>query len=224
MSKAAYMREYRKRKGEKHRAYERDYLARNKGRINAQRKNRREAESESERESRLSAKRESSREYYSKNKETILAKLQKYNRENPGKRSATRAKSQKKNMPKILAKTRQRRIADKNFAIKSRLRTRMRNAIVAVKGAKKSAPTEALVGCSIEFLKGYIEARFKDGMSWDNFGKWHIDHIIPCAEFDLIDPNQQKMCFRYSNLQPLWAAENIRKSDKVPANHQLEII
>jgi DNA/RNA endonuclease G (NUC1) len=54
-------------------------------------------------------------------------------------------------------------------------------------------------------------------MNWENYGKngWHIDHIIPCASFDLTDPKQQKNCFHYTNLQPLWAADNIRKSDKI---------
>lgn len=52
-------------------------------------------------------------------------------------------------------------------------------------------------------------------MSWENYGSyWHVDHKIPCAKYDLTDPNQQKACFHFSNLQPLEASENIRKSDK----------
>jgi HNH endonuclease. len=53
-------------------------------------------------------------------------------------------------------------------------------------------------------------------MSWDNYGRdgWHIDHIRPCASFDLTDPEQQRQCFHYTNLQPLWAADNIRKGAK----------
>ena len=67
-----------------------------------------------------------------------------------------------------------------------------------------------------------MENKFQDGMNWENYGfyGWHIDHIIPCSSFDMIDPEQQKICFHYSNLQPLWAADNFRKSDKVFDNEQ----
>jgi hypothetical protein len=51
-------------------------------------------------------------------------------------------------------------------------------------------------------------------MTWENRSKWHVDHIRPCASFNLFDPAQQAACFHFSNLQPLWAADNIRKSDK----------
>ena len=51
-------------------------------------------------------------------------------------------------------------------------------------------------------------------MSWDNYGKWHVDHIIACDKFDLTDKKQQKICFNYKNVQPLWGPENIRKSNK----------
>ena len=49
-------------------------------------------------------------------------------------------------------------------------------------------------------------------MTWDNYGKWHVDHIIPVSRFDLTDPEQQKICFHFTNLQPLWGGENIGKS------------
>jgi hypothetical protein len=52
-------------------------------------------------------------------------------------------------------------------------------------------------------------------MSWKNYGKWHIDHIRPCSSFDLSDPQQQRTCFNYSNLQPLWAKDNLNKSNKL---------
>jgi hypothetical protein len=72
-----------------------------------------------------------------------------------------------------------------------------------------------LIGCSMDELKIHLSSMFKEGMSWDNYGKWHIDHIKPCASFNLSDPAQQKECFHYSNLQPLWAIENIKKSDQL---------
>lgn len=87
---------------------------------------------------------------------------------------------------------------------------------MALKGNTKAAKTMELVGCSIEFLRGYIEAKFEIGMTWENTGEWHLDHIIPCAIFDLSDPVQQRECFNFSNLQPLWAKDNFKKSDRLP--------
>ena len=81
--------------------------------------------------------------------------------------------------------------------------------------AKKNNTTMELTGCSVIFLKGYLEAKFKDGMNWSNHGLWHIDHIKPCISFNLLDENEQKACFHYSNLQPLWASENLSKSCKL---------
>ncbi len=74
-----------------------------------------------------------------------------------------------------------------------------------------------IVGCSLEFLKTYIESLWKTGMSWENYGVngWHIDHIKPCASFDLTDIEQRKICFHYTNLQPLWAHENLSKGKKI---------
>lgn len=79
--------------------------------------------------------------------------------------------------------------------------------------ATRSAKLEKLIGCSVEFLMGYLEAQFKEGMSWTNRGLWHVDHIRPCAKFDLTKKEDQARCFHYSNLQPLWAADNLAKAD-----------
>lgn len=81
----------------------------------------------------------------------------------------------------------------------------------AVVGAKKLSRSLLLVGCSIGQLKKYLEDRFSPGMSWENYGEWHVDHVKPCASFDFVDPEQQKKCFHFSNLQPLWASDNLRK-------------
>ncbi len=73
--------------------------------------------------------------------------------------------------------------------------------------------TIELVGCSKSELIKHLERKFLPGMSWDNYGfhGWHIDHIVPCSAFNFEDPEQQRACFHYTNLQPLWALDNMRK-------------
>jgi hypothetical protein len=72
------------------------------------------------------------------------------------------------------------------------------------------------LGCSSwDELKNYLEKQFTCGMNWENMGEWHIDHIIPCSSFDLTNIEQQMKCFHYSNLQPLWAKDNLSKSNKI---------
>jgi tetratricopeptide (TPR) repeat protein len=80
---------------------------------------------------------------------------------------------------------------------------------------KKTSSTE-LLGCNLSEYRLYLESKFTEGMNWDNYGRkgWHIDHIIPCASFNLSDYNQQKQCFHYTNTQPLWWWDNLKKSAK----------
>ena len=84
----------------------------------------------------------------------------------------------------------------------------------ALKKNKKSQKTIKLLGCTILELKQYLEKQFKPGMSWDNHGTWHVDHIKPCCTFDLSKPEEQCKCFNYTNLQPLWAVDNFKKGGK----------
>ncbi len=79
------------------------------------------------------------------------------------------------------------------------------------KGINKAKKTIKLLDCTIPELKKYLEKQFKKGMTWNNYGKWHVDHIRPCCKFDLSKPEEQLKCFNYTNLQPLWAEENLRK-------------
>ena len=87
----------------------------------------------------------------------------------------------------------------------------LRNRLYHLLIGRKSAPTMELIGCSIDELKHHLESKFTEGMSWDNYGEWHVDHIKPCVLFDLSDPKQQRLCFNYKNLRPLWAIENLKK-------------
>ena len=67
----------------------------------------------------------------------------------------------------------------------------------------------------MDFFMKYIQAQFTAGMTWERYGEFHIDHIRPCASFDLSDFEQQKVCFNWRNLQPLWAVDNLKKGAKV---------
>jgi len=102
------------------------------------------------------------------------------------------------------------RRTDINFKIKQYLRTRIWSAL---KGLNKSKTTIQLLGCSIKFLRKHLENQFTKGMNWKNYGKWEIDHIKPCAKFDLSKASEQRKCFNYTNLQPLWKKDNRKKRD-----------
>ena len=93
-------------------------------------------------------------------------------------------------------------------SLSARLRTLLFNS-----AAVKAGQIERICGCTREQLAAHLEAKFTEGMSWDNYAEWHIDHIRPCASFDLTDETQQRECFHFSNLQPLWALDNLLKSD-----------
>ena len=81
---------------------------------------------------------------------------------------------------------------------------------------KKSriGPGSKLFGCSGRELKAHIQNQFAKGMNWQNYGTWHVDHIKPVKKFDLRIEKERQKCFHYSNLQPLWAKENMRKGAK----------
>ena len=137
-------------------------------------------------------------QYYELNKESILKKQKQH-------RSREKVKSN------INQYCKQRRRTDLNIRLKDNISSRIRKAIN--RGSKNTSSIN-LIGCSIEKLKTHLEKQFTDGMSWDNYGEWHIDHIKPCCSFDLSKESEQKQCFHYSNMQPLWALDNLKKSGK----------
>lgn len=166
------------------------------------------------------------RKHYLANKAKYIAKAKAWAKANPEKRKAvckkhssseqgrkTSLERYSRNKEQVNANRRFIRKSYSRQVIADRLRTRIR---IALKhsGVKKSVSMTSLLGCTIEFLKGWLESQFKTGMSWQNHGEWHIDHKRPCASFNLTDLEQQKICFHYTNLQPLWALENIRKGAK----------
>jgi len=100
------------------------------------------------------------------------------------------------------------------YKLKNSCRARLHR---AVKGLGKSDATFVLIGCTPVELQAYLESKFTEGMSWANYchDGWHVDHIRPCASFDLSSPQQQRECFHYTNLQPLWAQDNFCKGARV---------
>jgi hypothetical protein len=138
------------------------------------------------------------REYYLKN----LNRIKKYRKDNKDKLKSSW--EYKRERGKI----------DKVFRLSLGLRGRLRQKIKSKNWGKKSSFSRA-IGCTLEKLKEHIEKQFTEGMNWDNWGYygWHIDHIIPLSSAKTVS-ELYKLC-HYTNLQPLWAKENIKKSNKI---------
>ena len=150
-------------------------------------------------------------------KEKVSAYQAEYRKENREKALAYQAEYFKK--PEVKERRneynreycRNRRETDEMFKLKHNLRSRLRSAIQTI-GAKKQYRTLKYLGCSIEEFSWRMEALWRDGMSWDNYGtEWHIDHIIPLAAAK--NEEEIRLLFHYSNTQPLWAEENLSKND-----------
>ena len=90
------------------------------------------------------------------------------------------------------------------------------SAILKVKGVNKKLKTLDYIGCTATELKKHLEGMFQEGMTWNNYGKngWEVDHIIPLHSFDLKTEEGKKKALHYSNLQPLWREDNLRKAGK----------
>lgn len=185
------------------------------------------------------------REYYAKNAEMLLAGAKIYREKNADKIAAQRREAYLKNAEAIKGKSiayyhknkescqkknRERKSKNRQkynqyvarqkkqnpaFAITYVLRSRMLSAIKRADG-EKSEKTVDLLGCSPRFFVKYIESLFSRGMNWGNRGKgWHIDHILPCTSFDLTNTDEQRKCFHFSNLRPVWAKENLKKGASI---------
>lgn len=104
------------------------------------------------------------------------------------------------------------RKTDPHYKIKSNFMRRLRQVVHA---ESRALHTAELLGCSVEDFKVHLEAQFDENMSWENYSNtgWHIDHIVPCAYFDLTRKSHQRRCFNWMNMQPMWSTENIIKKD-----------
>jgi hypothetical protein len=111
----------------------------------------------------------------------------------------------------IKRKARERDKTNASRVVMRRVRSRLRE---ITRTQMRSKRTAELIGCSPFELRAHIESLFVAGMSWENRSEWHIDHKRPCSSFDMTKPEDVAACFHYSNLQPLWALDNLRKAAK----------
>lgn len=156
---------------------------------------------------------------YSKaNEKKVAAYQQEYSKENKEKLSAYNKNYRQSNKEKLRAASnsyaKNRKAVDPIFSMRLRIKDAINNSL-SKKGFTKKSRTHEILGCDWETFKEHIESRFLDGMSWENRDEWHIDHIIPVSLAQ--DEEAVITLNHYLNLRPLWAADNLEKSDKMPS-------
>jgi hypothetical protein len=157
------------------------------------------------------------KEYYQNNKEKVDLTKKIWKEKNKERYKIISKEYYYKNRKKIIKdNTNRKKIrlkTDLNFKLITNLRRRI---LHALKNNIKSNSTMKLLGVKhVEEVWKHLEKSFKPGMTKENHGKWHIDHIKPCSSFDLTKPSEQRECFHYTNLQPLWASENLSKGNRI---------
>jgi hypothetical protein len=160
--------------------------------------------------------------YREKNKETLRAKYKKYYYENHEKMLAsaarTRNKRRKERSLKQYQYKKKRLKTDIAFKLTERIRSRIHLCLKRHKTIKSQEFRTLLGTNDMQVIWDHLQKQFKKGMTKENHGLWHIDHIRPISSFDLTKPEQQIKCFHYTNLQPLWAKENLSKGSKTNEN------
>ena len=178
----------------------------------------RKIESKKYRSENSEKRKETLKKFYENNKEKELLRFKKYREENPEKRKETCTKYNKNNREKINESARlwkrKTRLNNPMYRLSSNLRERTKD-YLSCKTVNQSTAIKDLVGCTPHFLKEYLENKFTEGMSWDNYGfyGWHIDHIIPLSSAKT-EEEIYKLC-HYTNLQPLWSEDNLKKGSKI---------
>ena len=154
------------------------------------------------------------KDYYLKNKEKRSTLMKDYYQKNQEKILTQKKNYGGQHKKQIAAQRKGRYISDFQYKLEVSLRARLH---VAMKGNYKTGSAVRDLGCTIQELKFYLEGQFQDGMTWENHSLegWHIDHKIPLAFFDLTNREQFLQAFHYTNLQPMWAIENLKKGKKL---------
>lgn len=146
------------------------------------------------------------KKHYDANREKIINRAKDYNKRNPEKVAEATAKYVKNSNYYT-----KRYHSDIQFRLRVILRNRL---LQSVKTDARAGSAVTDLGCSIPEFKDYLESKFAPGMSWENIGDWHIDHIEPLSKYNLEDEMEFKKACHYTNLQPLWKEDNLRKSNK----------
>ena len=152
------------------------------------------------------------KKYYEENKEQIKVLQKKYNERNKERIRGYRKKHLKENKEQRNERDKKKRDDSPLLKLRINLRSRTYQAFKH-KNIKKNSRTHEMLGIEWTELKFYIEDMFTEGMTWDNYGEWHIDHIYPLSKAK--DEKHLKELCHYSNLQPLWAEDNMSKGDKI---------
>lgn len=152
------------------------------------------------------------KKWYKKNPEIAKKRSRKWYKTNLKKAKENNKKWRKENREKRNENERNRKKIDIQYKLACNLRTRLN---IAIKNNQKVGSAIKDLGCSIDYFKKYFEKQFTNNMNWDNYGEWHIDHQIPLSVVDLTDREELKNVCHYTNLQPMWADENIKKSNLI---------
>lgn len=152
------------------------------------------------------------KKYQTKNSDKIKQYNKQYNLLNKEKIKQYNLLNREKIVKQTNHSSKIRKKNDPLFRLSSTLRTRIWDVFKKQKHIK-NIKTEQLLGASFDFVKQHIENKFQEGMNWENYGKWHVDHIIPLASAK--DEKELKKLFHYTNLQPLWALDNLLKGKNI---------
>ncbi len=156
--------------------------------------------------------RESKAKWRVENRERLRQYATQYRKENPERVTEQNSKWYEENKGYKLNWHSEYKKRRRKENLQERLRVNLRNRFrKALKDRAKKGSAVNELGCTIPALIKHLEGLFRPGMSWDNYGEWHIDHIRPLSGFDLSDPEQVKKACHFTNLQPLWAGENLSK-------------
>ena len=153
-----------------------------------------------------------------KSKESERKSSAKWRAKNPEKVKEGTIKHRVKNLERARDYNNRRRSEDPFYRLKQNMRSACRRTVKQLSIGKKPASTFKWIGCSPEELKAHLEFLFIEGMTWNNYGEWHVDHIRPVCSFS---PEEWKQINHYTNLQPLWAEDNLAK--RVFDNQQKEL-